>query len=177
MTLGGCRGRRSDVIDNAAAIGPLDDEDPGLEVYADSAYGAGDTRAALRAAGHDPVIKPMPLRNHLPDGFTRDDFVIDHQTRAVTCPAGDTVTNTASGAACFDWRCNGCPLRSRCTTARRGKTLTITTNDHELVYARAAWRDPVVIDHYRKHRPTAVLAPWLLAPRPPSSPATRPRPS
>ena len=159
-----CSLTAGNVTDNAAALGLLAGEDPGLEVYADSAYGSGETRAALRAAGHDTVIKPMPLRPHLPEGFTRDDFVIDHQARTATCPANHTVPISAAGNAVFDWRCASCPLRSRCTTAKRGKTLRLTAHDAELVYARAAWRDPVFVKHYRTHRPMVerTIA-WLVA--------------
>jgi hypothetical protein len=31
------------------------------------------------------VIKP-PLRSAVPGGFDRDDFVVDHDNRTVTCP-------------------------------------------------------------------------------------------
>ncbi len=47
----------------------------GLEVYGDSSYGSGQARAA----GHDTVIKPGPLRPAVPGGFTVDDFTIDEQ--------------------------------------------------------------------------------------------------
>jgi IS5 family transposase len=159
----GCVLTPGNVTDNAAAPGLLADEEPGLEIYADSAYGSGDTRAALRAAGHDPVIKPIPLRND-PAMFNRDDFVIDHRARTATCPAGHTVAFTDSGHAGFAGRCHTCPLRGRCTTAKRGKTIKLTTNDDELVHARAAWRDPVFVQHYRQHRPMVerTIA-WLVA--------------
>jgi hypothetical protein len=42
-----------------------------LEVLADSAYGGGQTRAGLRAAGHLQAIKPLPLRAAVPDGLPR----------------------------------------------------------------------------------------------------------
>jgi IS5 family transposase len=142
-----------DVPDGAAGIALLDGEQPGLEVYADSAYGSGETRAELRAAGHDTVIKPIPLRRPIPGGFCRDDFVIDHHARTATCPAGHTITITASGAADFGARCNSTPLRARCTRSARGRKLTITTHDDELVYGRNAWHDSILQDHYRRHRP------------------------
>jgi IS5 family transposase len=153
-----------DVTDGSAGIALLDGEAPGLEVYADSAYGSGDTRAALHAAGHDTVIKPIPMRQPIPGGFTRDDFVVDHHTRTATCPAGHTVAITSSGGANFRRHCHGCPLRARCTTSVRGRNLTISDHDDELVYARQSWRDPVVLDHYRKHRPMVerTIA-WLVA--------------
>lgn len=143
-----------DVTDGAAGVGLLDGEEPGLEVYADSAYGSGETRAEIRDRGHDTVIKPIPLRPVVPGGFTRDDFTVDHHNRAVTCPAGHTVPISGrTGSVSFGRRCEDCPLRSRCTTAKDGRSLHIRDHDDELLFARDAWRDPVVLDHYRHHRP------------------------
>jgi IS5 family transposase len=141
------------VADGAAAASLLEGEDPGLEVYADSAYGAGETRTTLRQAGHDLLIKPVPLRVSVPGGFDRNDFSVEHHARTVTCPAGHTVAITPGGGADFKRHCRGCPLRARCTTAKDGKHLTIHTHDAELVYGRQAWADPVVQAHYRAHRP------------------------
>jgi IS5 family transposase len=142
-----------DVTDGAAGIALLDSETERLEIYADSAYGSGETRAEIRRRGHDTVIKPIPLRVHIPGGFSRDDFVVDHHARTVTCPAGHTVNITDRGNAGFDRHCRGCPLRSRCTTANDGRTIKIRDHDDELVFARRSWTDPMVLDHYRQHRP------------------------
>jgi hypothetical protein len=152
------------VTDGAAGVGLLARERPGLVIYADSAYGSGPSRAALRAAGHDTMIKPLPLRGGVPDGFNRDDFTVDHHARTVACPAGHTATIAPRGMASFQTHCNGCPLRSRCTTAKEGKKLKIRDHDNELVYARHAWRDPLVLEHYRQHRPMVerTIA-WLVA--------------
>lgn len=152
------------VTDGAAAADLLADEEPGLEVYADSAYGSGAVRAALRQAGHDTVIKPAPLPRAVPEGFDRDDFVIDHRARTATCPAGHTVAITPRGHATFGRRCRTCPLRSRCTTAKEGRKLEIRPHDDELVYGRAAWADPVIQAHYRTHRPMVerTIA-WMVA--------------
>jgi len=56
--------------DGPTGVGLLAGEEPGLEVLADSAYGGGATRAALRAAGHTQTIKPLPLHSAVPGGFT-----------------------------------------------------------------------------------------------------------
>jgi hypothetical protein len=66
----------------------LADEDPGLEVLGDSAYGAAEARVALADAGHTAVIKPIPLRTVIEGGYTRDDFLVDEPAGTVTCPAG-----------------------------------------------------------------------------------------
>ena len=131
-------------------------EEPGLQVLADSAYGSAAVRAAFHAGGHDAAIKAIPLRRNPklgPDQFNRDDFTIDHAARTATCPNGVTVTIVAKGAATFGAKCRGCSLRSRCTSAVNGRTLTIKSHDAELVAARQAWADGDFIDDYRQHRP------------------------
>lgn len=134
------------------------------EVYADSAYGGGETRADIRRGGHDLVIKPIPLRPAVADGFTRDDFIVDHRAHTATCPDGHTVPINPSGTARFGSRCDGCPLRHRCTTSSTGRDLHVNDHDDELVYGRQAWRDPIVQAHYRQHRPMVerTIA-WLVA--------------
>jgi hypothetical protein len=57
--------------DGPTGVSLLVGEGAGLEVLADSAYGGGETRAALTAAGHTQTIKPIPLRPAVPGGFTK----------------------------------------------------------------------------------------------------------
>jgi IS5 family transposase len=150
--------------DGPAGVELLDGETDRCEIYADSAYGGGQTRAEIRRRGHDPVIKPIPLQPVVPGGFTRDHFVIDHQARTVTCPGGHTVSINPTGHAHFRQRCDGCPVRQQCTTAAKGRSLTISDHDDELLFARQAWRDPIVQAHYRQHRPMVERAiAWLVA--------------
>jgi len=142
----------ANAADGPVGIGLLAEEEPGLQVLADSAYGSGHTRASLRTAGHTPAIKPIPLRRPIPGGFNRDDFTFDHDAGTVTCPAGATVAIN-NGYAHFEAHCRGCPLRARCTTARRGLKLTISEHNRELVDGRRAWRDGDFVDDYRQWRP------------------------
>jgi IS5 family transposase len=138
-------------------------EPAGRQVLADSAYGSGETRAALKRRRHRLAIKPWPM----PDTgrFGRDDFTVDHHARTATCPAGVTVKITAKDVATFGVRCRGCPLRSRCTTRRTGRTLVITAHDGELVEARRAWRDGDFNDDYRRWRPMVERSlAWLVRP-------------
>lgn len=72
----------------AVAEDLLADESEDLTVLGDTAYGTGDLREALEADGHTLVIKPPPLRQAVPGGFTTDDFQVDTQAGTVTCPAG-----------------------------------------------------------------------------------------
>ena len=140
--------------DGPTGLELLEGEEPGLQVLADSAYGSGETRARIREAGHDLAIKPIPLaRPRIEGGLTRDDFCVDHDNRTVTCPGGHTVHIAAKGSASFGKHCLGCPLQSRCTTAKGGRVLNISTHDAELVAARRAWAAGEFTDDYRQFRP------------------------
>jgi IS5 family transposase len=151
--------------DGSVGVGLLDGEEPELQVLADSAYGSGETRAALRKARHVQAIKAIPLaRPAIDGGFVRDDFVVDHDNRTVTCPAGHTVTIAAKGTASFGKRCIGCPSRQRCTTASNGRSLKISEHDDELVAARQAWNDGVFLSDYRQYRPMVERSiAWIVA--------------
>jgi Transposase domain (DUF772)/Transposase DDE domain len=124
------------------------------EVYGDSAYGTGGLRATLTAAGHQLVIKPGPLKPAVEGGFTTGDFTVDEAAGTATCPAGITRLITARRAVIFGAACRTCPLRSRCTTAKEGRTLHLHEHDALLRAARADWAtQPAQRENYRKHRP------------------------
>ena len=125
-----------------------------LAWYGDSAYGTGDLREAIAAAGHQAVIKPWPLLPAVKGGFTADDFTVDAAARTVTCPAGITRQVTARNAVIFGAACRGCPLRDRCTTSKHGRTLHLHEHDSLLRAARAAWTaGPGLRKDYMTHRP------------------------
>ena len=150
--------------DGPTGVELLTGEEPGLQVLADSAYGSGTVRAALADAHHTAAIKAMPIRRAIPGGFDRDDFTIDHTARTASCPAGHTVAITLKGNATFGARCRACPLRSRCTTAKDGRTIQVGEHDAELVAARRAWNAGEFIDDYRQHRPMVERSlAWLVA--------------
>jgi Transposase domain (DUF772)/Transposase DDE domain len=122
--------------------------------YGDSAYGTGDLRAAITAAGHRAVIKPGPLRPAVEGGFTIDDFIVDEDARTMTCPAGLTRPVSARRYVTFGAACRACPLRGRCTTARDGRSFNLHPHDAILRAARAAWAaQPALREDYKKYRP------------------------
>ena len=143
--------------DGPTGIKLLDGEPEGLDVLADSAYGSGDSLAALADAKHRPLIKPWPTARNSKlgeDQFNRDDFGVDYTARTVTCPNGITTHITATGIATFGAKCRDCPLRTRCTSAVGGKTFLVSANDEHLAANRATWRsDTDLITDYRQHRP------------------------
>ncbi len=144
----------ANTADGPVGVELLEGEAPGLQVLADSAYGSGETRAALRKAKHTQAIKAIPLaRPKIDGGYTRDHFTVDHNNRTVTCPNGHAVTITPKGVATFGTRCRDCPLRRFCTTAKEGRTLRISDHDDELVAARQQWNNGVFLADYRQYRP------------------------
>jgi IS5 family transposase len=143
--------------DGPTGIKLLANEPDSLDVLADSAYGSGDSLAALVDAEHRILIKPWPLARNSKlgaDQFDRDDFRIDYIARTVTCPNGTTTHITDKGSATFGTKCRGCPVRSRCTSAIDGRTFLVGEHDEHLAANRLRWRtDTDLIDDYRQHRP------------------------
>jgi hypothetical protein len=151
-----CALRQASGTDNHEATVGLEmlaDEEPGLQVLGDSAYGTAEARIALADAGHSAVIKPIPLRTLIEGGFTRDDFVVDEAAGTVTCPAEHTVAITRARGADFGIRCRVCPLRARCTTSKRGRKLTLHKQDSVLFAARRQAETSEFQTVYRQHRP------------------------
>jgi Transposase DDE domain len=100
----------------------------------------------------------------MPGGFTKDDFAIDLQARTVTCPAGQTVRINPTGQARFGRRCQTCPLRPRCTTANRGRTVLVYRWEAQLQAARHHAATPWFQASYRRWRPMVERSiAWLVA--------------
>jgi hypothetical protein len=124
------------------------------EWYGDSAYGTGDLRGAIHAAGHSAVIKPGPLQAPVDGGFTIDDFTVDEQAATVTCPTGHTRPISAGRRVTFGALCRSCPLAGQCTTSPRGRKLVLHPRDDMLRAARRDWAtDPKLRERYRTNRP------------------------
>ncbi|HET6663390.1 MAG TPA: IS1182 family transposase [Acidimicrobiales bacterium] len=123
---------------------------PVREVLGDTAYGDGDTRRAVEDAGAKVTAKTQPPS---PTGkFTKNDFVIDPDTPAATCPAGHTTTTTGVGRdhkgrrvtvlKFADHLCRTCPLRSRCTSSAHGRWITLNFHEARLQAARVEQTRP-----------------------------------
>lgn len=156
--------------DNHEAVVGLDllaGEDPGLQVLGDTAYGTGQARQDLTAAGHTAIIKPGPLRPAVEEGFTIDDFITDEQAGTVTCPNQVTRPITRTRQVTFGAVCTGCPFRARCTTSPRGRKLRLHEHDAILRQARRDWAARGDLrDTYRQHRPMVERSiAWLIGPK------------
>jgi hypothetical protein len=67
------------------------------------------------------LCKPWFARNSHGGRFTKERFTIDLQRRTITCPAGEEEPIQLGRTASFDAKaCDGCALRSQCTSAAPG---------------------------------------------------------
>ena len=154
----------ANTADGSTGVVLLAEEQPGLQVLGDGAYGSGETLSALGKAKHQRDIKPWPSQPAVPGGFEREDFIVDEEAGTVTCPAGHTVLITQRRAAVFGVRCHRCPLRDRCTRSKRGRTLRLHPHDKELVESRRAWKEGDFAEDYRRWRPMVERSiAWLVA--------------
>ncbi len=148
------------------------EDNTGIEVeetIGDAAYGDGGTRQAFADAGRTLIAKVpgRPNKAHFP----KEDFQIDLEAGACTCPAGQvthtlrtfgTRTNRLGRtylAQSFQFDpavCGGCPLRSQCVAARdgRGRTVALHPQEALLQKARAFQRSPA-FGQYRSRRQVA----------------------
>ena len=124
-----------------------------VEVLGDSAYATGDMLHTLDGKHWTPLVKPWPLRPAVEGGFTIDDFTHDPGTGTLTCPAGHARVITKSRKAVFGIVCSTCPLRSRCTTAKKGRTIELHPHDLLQRAHRARAAEDAFQTAYRQHRP------------------------
>lgn len=126
------------------------------EVFGDAAYGTGAFQEFLEDNDLVSGCKTQPVT---PAGglFSKDRFAIDLDADTVRCPNQVTVTierrSDGSGTARFRAACKACPLRSACTRARAGRTITVHPNEAALAAARARNHDPAWRARYRATRP------------------------
>jgi hypothetical protein len=136
-----------------AADDTLSADEP-VQVLGDSAYGTGDSLAAITGAGHVPLVKPWALRAAVEGGFTLDDFTVDEAAATVICPAGNTRPISKARNVIFGALCRDCPLTARCTTSKTGRTINLHERDDLLRRARADWAaKPELREKYRTFRP------------------------
>ena len=152
--------------DAAVGVALLAEEADPVQVLGDSAYGTGELLAAVAEGGHTAIIKPWPLRPAVEGGFTLDEFAVDEAAGTVTCPNQITRLITGNRRVIFGVACRDCPLRLRCTSSARGRTLTLHPHDALQRAHRIHARDPEFQTVYREHRPMVERSiAWLVAGR------------
>lgn len=128
----------------------------GVKVYGDAAYGTGEFLDML-AKSH--IVAGCKTQPPVAVGgrFAKDRFDIDLEADTVTCPNEVTVTirrnRDGDGIASFGDACAGCPLRSECTEATKGRRVQVGRYEHRLAAARLQQHDPDWVSDYRATRP------------------------
>jgi hypothetical protein len=148
--------RRQAKLRSRKAAAAQRDEQEAPAVYGDAAYGSGELLAYLHENGIDPRVKVQPpvAAGGL---FAKDRFKVDLGAGTVRCPAGSTAAISfgadGSGAACFGAACSTCPLRTSCTNAIAGRTISISAHEELLKTQRGRCADPSFAADYRATRP------------------------
>jgi hypothetical protein len=146
----------ADLVSADPTIATTDDQpiEVPIEVLGDSAYGTGDMLAVLATKKWTAVIKPWPIKPAIEGGFTIDDFTHDPESGTVTCPAGVTRHITQTRNVVFGGACASCPLRSKCTNSKTGRTLHLHPHDLlQRVHRRRASDD----DGARRYSPVVLI--------------------
>ena len=137
------------LLTDAARHGTVD------ELHIDRGYLGCEAVDSFNARGGLVLCKPWPSRNQ--GRFTKLDFKIDLEARAVTCPENVTAPITKSGAHFPGDTCTPCMQRARCTTAKSGgrsvgihpqeKLLLLLRQRRATREGRAELRQRVTIEH------------------------------
>ena len=126
-------------------------------VMGDCAYGTAEILERLADAGYDDVKAKVPPARGRDGRFGKDDFTVDLQAGAITCPAGHTAVvrtgKDGSGRADFAGHCTACPLRESCTTSAAGRTVTVHRREDLLQEHKAAQADSDWQTDYSGTRP------------------------
>lgn len=126
---------------------------PGIMIttlLGDMAYSDGDVRQAVEELGAELVAKVPPVTNS--GRFPKTDFDIDADAGTVTCPAGNMTADARpakdhKGRAVTRFTfapatCAACPLREKCTTSDKGRSVVLSAHEKRITRARAAQDEP-----------------------------------
>ena len=103
-----------------------------IDLLADAGYHNGTQLAKCERRGVRPFVAPRRGYPQKEEGFRKEDFVYDQDTDTYTCPAGSELTHTSTfkrKTSKVPYRvkryttpqCDGCPLRTQCTTSTNGR--------------------------------------------------------
>lgn len=130
------------------------------ELHIDRGYVNASTVAHVLNAGGEVLCKPWVARNNSAR-FTKKEFHVDMRRLTITCPAGEMESFTPGMTVEFDPEiCSHCFLRTQCTLAAGGRTVTIAEDErlqHRLrklvatPAGRRRLRERVVVEHRLAH--------------------------
>ena len=137
----------------------------------DSHYGSPDLRAALKETFEEQfeetceeeveVVAKLPTSaGGNGEQFDKTDFEVDLEEGKVTCPAGQTTERSHQARDHKDRPvqrfqfdgdvCAECPLRSECTSAKNGRTITLHYREEKLQEVRAYNETEEFEERYRQ---------------------------
>lgn len=126
-------------------------------VLGDTAYGGAELRCDVQALGVHLLAPPQPVT--APEGrFSKNDFMLDFEEDAATCPAGVTSTHyttppSLKGGKRFTWSsadCQHCPLAGQCLMHNtKSRALILHPHEQTLQAIREEWSRPETRKAYR----------------------------
>lgn len=130
------------------------------ELHVDRAYVHAEYSEELRREGVAFISKARSIRG-AGTMFDKTDFKFDWRSKTATCPGGQRIRVVVGEVARFDAdACNACPLRKKCTTSARGRTLSIPADEplqrklralSSTRAGRAKQRERTTIEHRLAH--------------------------
>ena len=128
------------------------------ELHIDRAY-LSSSLVRERAADLHVYCKAWPVRNG--DRFLKTAFQLDWERRLLRCPNQQEMPFVPGGVVQFPAEiCRACPLRERCTTSRKGRSVSIHPDEALLCElrerqvteaGRAKLRERVAVEHALAH--------------------------
>lgn len=107
------------------------------DLYIDRGYLASPVVSILNAGGGHVYCKPW--RSGKRGRWRKEDFEIRLADAAVKCPTGNVAPISKTQVAKFPARvCQPCLQRDKCTSGRRGRTISIHAQEEMLINLRAA---------------------------------------
>ena len=118
---------------------------PVSELHIDRGFLSAGWVTELDRAGIPVFSKPWNPTNH--GLYPKSAFVINMQAETVACPGGEVVPfpskRGSDGRRQINFtQCSTCPVRSKCTTSKRGRTIVLHEAEDFLQRLQAAKRTP-----------------------------------
>jgi len=122
----------------------------------DSKYGTEENIVAIESQ-HIRAYIPLPDNDHRTEFFSAQEFKYDAERDIYICPAGKELhfvqgqsTERSRRYRAYAKDCNHCPLKSRCTTGKQGRSLCRSVDEEYLDRVRAYHKTEAYKKAYRK---------------------------
>lgn len=110
------------------------------ELHIDRGYLAGSWANSM--SKDNKIVYSKPWRSSRKKYFVKEDFKIDLAANKVTCPQGKQAHIKSNYAKFLSSDCHNCPLKIRCTKAKKGRTISIHSNETLLIKLRELSQTP-----------------------------------